>query len=103
VESSNKRSKLNIITDNKPRDIIFGYELSEKERDEFDYINWQEVEAGEQTAEFVRYKGELYDLHDMEVSRIEGWDSMLTDTFFSGILVKYCNDFESVIMGRFYA
>ena len=31
-----------------------------------------------------------------------GWDGVLTDTFFSGILVRYVEDFERVIVARFY-
>jgi hypothetical protein len=93
---------MKIITNNQPRDIIYSHELTPKEATWFDYLNWDAIEAGSESAEFVRYKGEIYHLQDTERSTIDGWDSMLTDTFFSGILIKWCNDFEQVIIGRFY-
>lgn len=87
---------MTIKTNGHYREVIGGYELTEKERKEFDYITDFDVGS------FVRYKGELYDLNDIERSNIEGWDGMVTDTFFSGILFKFGEGFETVKVGRFY-
>jgi hypothetical protein len=89
---------MKIITNNHPRDIIAGYELTEDERKEFDYIRiWED-------AQFIRYKGELYDLNDLEQNPgvFPEWSAYISDTFFSGVLFKFVNDFEQVIMGRYY-
>lgn len=98
---------LTIITNNVPRDIIESWEISEEERKDFDYIDWSKVDRGEDSVSFFRYKGELYDLGDFmripETLDFEGWDGYISDTFFSGILVKYTDDFESVVAGRFYS
>ncbi len=51
-----------IITNNVPRDIINAFELSERERAEFDYLDWPAMERGELSASFFRYRGILYDL-----------------------------------------
>lgn len=99
-----------IITNNVPRDIIDAWELTPDERAQFDYLAWDAIEAGEDSASFFRYKGELYDLGDIPAvdrrpnvgSAFQGWDGIASDSFFSGILVRYCNDHESVIVGRFY-
>ena len=95
---------MRIITNNHPRDIIYAGELTEEEQKEFDYIDWDNPESIDAT--FVRYKGELIDLSDMEHPESNNvfpeWDTFRSDTFFSGILVKWTEDFEQVIMGRYY-
>lgn len=99
---------LQITTNNVPRDILDGFELTPKEREEFDYINWDAIERGEDSASFFRYKGEVYDLGEFTTwnnpsSPMTGWDGMQSDTFFSGILVRYTDDFERVVVGRYYS
>lgn len=100
---------LTIITNNHERDVLYGHELTDAERAEFDYIDWEAEKRGEILSEFVRYKGELYDLHDMERSNVPGWDSMVTDTFFSAVLFRWPRegrdgiDGEHIICGRCYA
>jgi len=99
-------STITFITNNVPREIVYGYELTEKEREEFDYLDF-ENDCGD----FVRYKGELYDLHEFEVwtnpnspLNVGGWSAFRADTYFSGLLVRYLeDDSEYVVMGRYYA
>jgi hypothetical protein len=109
-----------ITTNNVPRDIIYGYELTESERAEFDYIDWQKVEDGTgDIGEFVRYKGQLYDLNDTEGKSqsedLAGWDMYISDSFFSGVVFRYPRepstycpdryadiDTEHIIVGRYY-
>lgn len=88
---------MKIITNNVPRDV---------------HDDWDQ--EGEQNDSYVMYKGEKYPLDDfMSTSGIhesentfrkEGWDGYISDTFFSGILLKWVpgTDWEQVIMGRFY-
>jgi hypothetical protein len=94
---------LEIKTNNIPRDILDGSELTLAEREEFAYLDWQAIDSGTDSASFFRYKGETYDLG--EFSRDFGpfptWDGYLSDSFFSGILVKYVENFERVIVGRY--
>ncbi len=104
--------EVTVITNNVPRDIIDAWELGTKERAAFDYLDWDKIEKGEDSASFIRYKGELYDLGDfMRVERsgypiydwMNKWDGYISDTFFSGILVRYYGiEHDQVIMGRFY-
>jgi hypothetical protein len=98
-----------IKTDNKPREIIQAYELSEKDRKNFDYLDWAAIEHGQGSAEFIRYKGELYDLGDVEIAaepfRAQGWQYMVTQTFFSGVLFKWVQEDNydwMVVCGRYY-
>jgi hypothetical protein len=101
---------MTIKTNNVPRDVLEAFELSAGERAQFDYLNWPALEAGEDSASFVRFKGELYDLGEFsttsgmpEFSPLRAWDGYLSDSYFSGILVRYCEHFERVIVATFYA
>jgi hypothetical protein len=105
-------TELTIICNNVPRPIVESWELTPAERSEFDYIDWDMVERGEREFYFVRYKGEIYDLGDFEVASEgnpiydAGWRYYISESFFSGILMKYNNTRsgeETVIMGRYYA
>ena len=99
-----------IITNHVPRDILDAYELTPRERKEFEYLDWPAIERGEDSASFFRYKGTLYDLgdiptvgwHAIDDDPFAGWHGVLSDSFFSGILVRYGVDHETVVVGRFY-
>lgn len=101
-----------IITNHHLRDVLDGWSLTADERSQFDYINWPAVEEGTDSASFVRYKGELIDLSDMDGAcnpeTFPGWDSYKSDSFFSGLLIKYARtdsgelDSELVTVGRYW-
>ena len=100
---------IEITTNNIPRQQIYGYELTEKERREFDYID------GIDTHDFFRYKGNVYDPGEFLYLRHpywsfgseipEYWDGISHDSFFSGIVIKYVEDEiwapGSLIVGRY--
>lgn len=103
-----------VTTNNHARDIVDAWQLTETEQKEFDYLNWEAIKEGDESAEFFRYRGELYDLgqfsriiqvgsvrcHPMECDspHFQGWQGYMSDSFFSGMLVKYANDGESVVV-----
>ena len=107
-------SDIKIITNFHARDIIHGYELSPAERTEFDYIDTSETTSWDD-AEFFRYRGQLYDIGefsaDYGITRGSGlpaslarWDGYLSDSFFSGIVVRFARDefgpdYDHVIVG----
>ena len=97
---------MQVITNNQPRTLVYLSELSAKERAEFDYLNEDNASG------FFRYKGRVYDLGEfMRIDRTiaphpqrpkwENFDGYSSDSFFSGLLVKYCQGFDSVIVARF--
>lgn len=104
---------LTITTNNVPRDVIDAYELSADERAEFDYIDWPAVDRGEDSASFIRYRGDLYDLGEFLTTTelhpgaghhdLGAWDGYQSDTFFSGTVIRFVDDCERVVVGRFYA
>lgn len=99
-----------IVTNNVPRFTIDGFELTDKEKREFEYYSAEDLN----NSTFFRYKGHVYDL--AEFSRIgksvaphpqregwENWDGYLTDSFFSGILIKFPeNNMHSVIVAQYF-
>ncbi len=92
---------MKIITNNQPRPLIYGCELSPKEREEFDYYDAEELDS----ALFFEYKGHVYDLGnfmrlDREQTEFAGWHGYHADSFFSGILVKLIDD-EAVVVGMY--
>jgi hypothetical protein len=94
---------MKITTNNVPRPVLDSAELSQAEREQFDYLDWQALDAGTESASFFRYRGELYDLANFtRLENTPGWEGGFADTFFSGILVRLTNDGDSVIVGTYY-
>ena len=100
---------MKIRTNNVPRHAILGFDLSPEERAEFDYLS--EEELGERS--FARYKGQLYDLGDF-ITTTPGpwnmglppgflkWDGYADESAFFGTLIRYTDDFESVVFGQYF-
>jgi hypothetical protein len=92
-----------ITTNNVPRPIIDGWDLTPEEREEFDFIDWAAVEAGNDNPAFFRYRGELYYLGDF--MRWDGcgneellkWDGYNSDSYSTGLLVRYVGDYRVVV------
>ena len=102
--------KMTIKTNNQSRDILYWHDLTAAEQAEFDYLD-SDDERNE--ASFFRYKGRVYDLGEfMVVSGLiaphpqhpgwEKWDGYASDSYFSGILVRFMNNCESVIVATYY-
>jgi hypothetical protein len=79
-----------IITDNKWKAFLYGYELTNAERKKFDYMDAEEIDC----AVFFRYRKSVYCLHEFERSNYNNYTGQLTETFFSAILVKVSEDGE---------
>lgn len=93
-------SNIKIMTNNKPRQLIYGYELSDKQKQDFDYI--EDID----NHDFVKYKNNIYDLSEfMRVENndsLKDWHGYSSDSYFSGTLVRYI-DSDTVIMGWYYS
>ena len=103
-----------VRTNNVPRDLIDAWELTPAERADFDYLAWDKIEAGEDSASFFRYRGQLYDLgeftRDYGITKGAGlpdhlsqWDGYASDSAFSATVVRIVDNGERVIVGRVYS
>lgn len=96
-----------IKTNHHARNLLSWYELTiEEQSDMLHYLNTSEKQS---EASFIRYHKRVYDLG--EFMRIEHtnkdlfvkWDGYISDSYFSGIVIKYVNDCEQVIVGTFFS
>ena len=93
---------ISIITNNVPRHITCGYELTEKERAEFDFLEGDDLDWGS----FFRYRGDVHYLGNFMripegADELSGWDGYSADSFFSGTLVRYADDGECIVVGYY--
>ena len=94
---------MEIRTNNTPRNLIDAYQLSRKEREEFDYLDWDKIDNGEDSATFFKYKGRLYDLREFVITpeSLKTWHGMSADSAFSGILIRLVDD--QIIVGQYFS
>lgn len=93
---------MQIKTNNIPRHIVYGFELSDDVKVLFDYYDEERLNE----AAFFQYKGQWYDLAEFAgccgEERSKGWQGIRSDSFFSGILIKVSDDYETVIVGQYF-
>jgi hypothetical protein len=97
---------MKLITNNQPRLLIDAYELTATERTEFDYLDWQAIDQGNDSATFFRYRGRLYDLGEFMRStdpNLKGWHGYAADSFFSGVVIKLSDDGDYVTVATYLA
>jgi hypothetical protein len=89
---------MRIVTNGQERLLLDYADLTPAEQAENDYY-------GAQDADYVRYRGTLYNVSDTEVCdatrprlRDMGWQSIHVDTFFSGVVFRY-TDSDHVVCG----
>lgn len=105
---------MKIITNNHPRPLACLAELPAKVRADFDYV------GDDFDRRFVQYKGVWYDVYDTQAIRtvpgvpmgwamvvaedspLADWDSIVSETFFSGVLFRLVGD-DQVIVGSYFA
>ena len=94
---------LRIITDNKWRPFRYSSEVPDKEWiSSFDHLDRNEA------TRFFCYRGSWYSLDEFTVftyaadtGDFKGWDGMLGQSYFSGILIKISKDGEMYKIGRY--
>lgn len=99
---------MHITTNNHWRNFLYGYELSESERAEFDYIDRDDID----THSFIRYRGMIIDPHEFmridetmllhpENDTMNQWQCYQSDSYFSGMVLRYSNDFKQYQIGTY--
>lgn len=96
-----------ITTNNQERPIIEAYELTNREREEYSYLDWPAIKRGEDSASFIRYRGQLYDLREFvgtgDMFSPSVWDGYRSDSFYSGIVVRWVYPYDCVVVGTYVA
>ena len=92
---------MKIITNNQPRALVSFSELPIKARADFGYIEESEFFS----PRFFKYKNAWHDTCEFmrAPETLKPWYSCHADTFFSGTLVRYVNDFEQIIVGSYFS
>jgi hypothetical protein len=101
---------ITVKTNNVPRSILNSWDLTLSERAEFDYLDWDALEAGNDSRSFVRYRGRLYDLSDCDGNPPPGtpgrWARYISEDFCGGIVLRWVNpedDDEGIVVGSLFA
>lgn len=94
-------SKLTIRTNGHYRPVLCWENLIEKEQEEYDIETFY-------SSSFFRYRGWAYTLEDfMRIGKDsgfgDGWDGYHSDSFFSGVLVKYSNCGDAVKVATYFS
>ena len=88
---------MEVITNHHWRPFKYYQDFSEKEQNEIDdSYDWMSQEERE-TADWIEYRNRVYCTQDFMADRNDrfpGWHGYLTDSFFSGLLIKLsdCGD-----------
>jgi hypothetical protein len=80
---------MKIITNHHWRNFVRGYELTDAELEQFDYLDDPQLYDY-----FIRYRGTLTTLEDFvrPTDPVQGWHGYAPDSFFSGLLVRVSED-----------
>ena len=87
---------ISIITNYHWRDPVYGFQLPEKAAAE-----WKDLEGWEDMV-FIHYKGEylldefmsIPDNMRRDIPEMERWQGYMSDSFFSGLLIRYSEDLD---------
>lgn len=103
-------ANLTIKTNNQPRELLARFELPAKAQEDFDYMTDDDACS----PRIVKYRGQYYDVNEFtrtphdEVARqnlnsLANWDGYQSDSYFSGIVLRYVDDCERVVVGTYYS
>lgn len=95
---------MKIITNNQPRQLLGWWDLTDNEKQEFD---WLETEEEQCSTEFFRYKRQVYTLEEFVLPCRDGalsdWDGLHATSAFSAVLIKYTHGHDDeIVVGRYY-
>jgi len=108
---------MKIISNNQKRELVSFFELPEKVQSDFDYVG----DDDRYNYRFVNYKNAWYDVYDTQRISVDNnhpigwamvvqkddplskWDSIVSESYFSGVLFRFVDDFDSVIVGRYFS
>lgn len=85
---------MNITTDHKWRPFLYRNQIPIKVLVEwFDHLEPDDMDG------YFRYRRRWYHISDFMNSKIEGWDGIHHDSFYSGVVIKISKDGEEYQVG----
>lgn len=97
---------MKICTNNAPRETVCYRDLPAKDQEWFDYL----TEDEKREYRLFRYRGEYYDYYEFDYVNPEytayrelyalGWHGVQSQSFFDAVVIKYCADDETIIVGH---
>ena len=79
-----------VYGNNHYRELIYGYQLTEKEKKDFDYMD----DIDNNFTGF-RYKNNVYSLDEF-MNDFNGFDGHLSTSYFSGILIRFNDSYDGI-------
>jgi hypothetical protein len=105
-QESHAMTQVTIKTNHQYRHTLDWYELTPREQKDFNYLDTEDAQCG---AAFIRYRGYTYDLGQfMQVGdhaprELAGWHGYHSDSYFSGIVVRFDDECERVMLGTYFS
>ena len=97
---------MNITTNNVPREIVCFHDIPAKYQELFDYLSEDE----KWDYRLFVYRGEYYDYYEFDYTNPEypayrelhklGWHGIQTQSAFDAVVIKYCDNGETLIVGH---
>jgi hypothetical protein len=105
------KDKVEIITNNVPRDIVYAWELTSAHKKRLGVDDKELAELEKDGISFVIYKNYPLRVDDFMSLNFANenspfgkfWHGYSPDTFFSGVLIHICEDGDQIIVGRYYS
>ena len=95
---------LTITSNNHDRLFLYGHELPEDVKSDYDYL--EDIDS----ENFIKYRGVYYSLSDfMRIDHgnqdpdLAYWDGVRSDSFFSGVLIKLSDCGDSYQIATYYS
>jgi hypothetical protein len=95
--------ELKITTNKIYRDLLSFCELPAKMQKHFDYVDIEDYDS----YRFFKYKDIYYDTNQFipcstaMFGKLKKWDSYKNDSFYSGIVINYSTEFDTVLVGTY--
>ena len=97
---------MKICTNNVPRETVCYWDIPAKDQEWFDYLAEDEM----WDYRLFKYRGEYYDYYEFDYVNPEypayrklhslGWHGVQSQSAFDAVVIKYCADDETIIIGH---
>jgi hypothetical protein len=93
----NTPNPIRSTTNNRARDLLSFYELTEEQRAEFDYLDDEEEHY---SLRFFMFRGMVWDAHEFERSDMTSYDGVQGQSYFDAVAIRYVEDQQRVVVSH---